>query len=46
MKKSFLCFAILSVFCFMGFAQQTTSNAGLTVAEERIRTGEEGEAAI
>ncbi len=45
MKKSFLCFVILSVLCISGFAQQTTSNAGLTIAEDRIRTGEEGFAA-
>ena len=45
MKKSFLCFFILTVFCFSGSAQQTTANAGLSITEDRIRTGEEGFAA-
>ena len=45
MKKSFCCFVVLSVLLCGLFAQTTTSNAGLYVAEERIRTGEEGFAA-
>ena len=43
--KKFLSLICLSTVLFSLYAQQTTNNAGLTVPEERIRTGEEGFAA-
>ena len=43
--KKFLSLIILCSVFFCLNAQQTTANAGLTVPEERIRTGEEGFAA-
>ena len=43
--KKFLSLICLCSFFFCLSAQQTTNNAGLTVPEERIRTGEEGFAA-
>ena len=44
MKKFLSLVCLLSVFFCLN-AQQTTANAGLTVPEDRIRTGEEGFAA-
>ena len=44
MKKFLSLVCLCSVF-FCLYAQQTTNNAGLTVPEERIRSGEEGFAA-
>ena len=44
MKKFLSLVCLCSVF-FGLYAQQTTNNAGMTVPEERIRTGEEGFAA-
>ena len=44
MKKIISLICLCSVFFCLN-AQQTTANAGLTVPEERIRTGEEGFAA-
>ena len=44
MKKLLSLICLCSVF-FCLSAQQTTNNAGLTVSEDRIRTGEEGFAA-
>ena len=44
MKKFLSLVCLFSVFFCLN-AQQTTANAGLTVPEERIRTGEEGFAA-
>ena len=44
MKKFLSLVCLFSVF-FCLYAQQTTNNAGLTVPEERIRSGEEGFAA-
>ena len=43
--KKFLSLICLCTVLFSLYAQQTTNNAGLTVPEERIRTGEEGFAA-
>ena len=43
--KKFFSLVCLSLIVLCLYAQQTTANAGLSVPEDRIRTGEEGFAA-